>query len=115
MFPRALSLSRRSGIVRSINQSKSSIKAIHSVPINVNLEDAKDIPLCINCKYFLPDKLSKSTLSARCKKHGEVSVIDGVITYTLVTHARQYHCHGNDFEAIDLKDIDPDSHKALFK
>lgn len=115
MLQRTFSLSRRSGIVHSINESRPSTKAIHSVPLTVNLEQAKDINLCINCKYFIPHKTSKETHYAECKKHGEVSVIDGSIKYTIITVARQYFCHGKDFEPIEQNEYDPNSHKEFLK
>lgn len=115
MFQTAFSLTRRSGIVHAINEPRSPTKAIHSVPLTVNLDEAKDIPLCINCKYFSPYKNSKEAEYAECKKHGEVSVIDGTIKYRLVTVARQYFCRGNDFEPSELKEYDPESHKEFFR
>lgn len=115
MFQRAFSLSRRSGIIRAMNEPNSSVKPIYSKPITVSLNEAKDLKLCIDCKYFLSNKLTKETRLGLCQKHGTISLIDGKITYDNVEIARQYNCHGNDFEPIDRKEIDPESHKAFFR
>lgn len=114
MFKRALSLTRRSNIVRAMNEPSSNVKPIYSKPIKVNLNEANDLKFCIDCKYFLGNKTVKQADLGFCQKYGTISVIDGKITYDNVEIARQYKCHGNDFEPIDRKEIDPESHKAFF-
>lgn len=117
MFQTTISSIRRHVILKPKKTSNIIVRSVRSKPIIVSLEEAKDIPLCINCKYFNPNtnKQIKDAKYGECKKYGEVSVIDGSIVYKQVTIAREYFCHGLDFKPIDLKEIDPDSHKAFLK
>lgn len=116
MFKLTLSSNRRSIIVRNMPESKT-FKGIHSKPILVNIDEAKDIPLCINCKYYNPhsNKLVTEARLGECRKYGEMNVIDGSIIYKNTETARQYFCHGDMFEHKILIDKDPESYKDFLK
>lgn len=78
-------------------------------PIKVPLATAKDHPLCINCKYYIPPPPAQAANKKRglCQKSGTINVIDGEIEYTLVTIAREYDCHGDWFEPNDETLVNP--------
>ena len=114
MLQKSFFKNRQSSILRAIKDPNLSVnRAIYAKPINVSIEEAEGLPLCVNCKHFLLDKFSKEPNHALCKKHGEVSLIDGTVTYKNVTVARQYFCHGNDFEIIDRTEYGLNNHKEI--
>ena len=115
MFQNTLSLARRNVMARSLNESNPSIKGIQTKPIYISIHETKDVPLCINCKYYSPSKMVKEARLGECRKFGKMNVIDGAITYEVVEVARQYFCHGNQYEEINRKEVDPESHKAFLK
>ena len=112
MLQKSFFKNRQSCILRAIKDPNLSVsRAIYAKPISVSLEEAEGLPLCVNCKYF--HNFSKESNHALCKKHGEVSLIDGTVTYKSVTVARQYFCHGNDFEIIDRTEYALNNHKEI--
>lgn len=109
MFQFILSSSRKSIVSRAMSESNT--RGIQSKPLLIDMNAAKDVPICINCKYFNKHPTLKESSYGKCHKFGELDVIDGTIHYKQIEIARQYFCHGNDYEEIDRKEVDSDSHK----
>jgi len=71
-------------------------KALMRIP----LDKAKQIPLCINCKYYISPSYKNKKLGF-CQKSGTVHVVDGTIEYENVEIYREYTCKGKLYEEIN--------------
>lgn len=76
------------------------------VPLYIPLELAKQTPLCIHCKYYIPPppragtKAPGNKKDGFCQKSGKINVVDGEIKYQLVEITREYECQGNWYDPI---------------
>jgi len=76
---------------------------MNRVPLQVSLDIAKKIPLCINCKYYIPPSPVRNVQvpdkkMGFCRKSATIHVVDGEITYKNVEITREYNCKGNWYE-----------------
>lgn len=117
MFQVALSSTRKSIVSRAMTESNTSLRGIQSKQLLINLDEAKGIPICINCKYYHPhtNKMIKEAHLGKCHKYGEFDVIDGSIIYKSVDVARQYFCHGNQYEEKDMNKTEIEDYKDFLK
>ena len=76
-------------------------------PLQISLEAAKKVPLCIHCKFYIPPPPVRAGnvdyKRGLCQKTGMIHVVDGEITYKNVEIAREYNCKGTWFQ----KQIEP--------
>lgn len=75
-------------------------------PMRIPLNNATKIPLCINCKYYIPPSgngihYTKDKKMGFCQKSGTVHIVDGTIEYENVELYRKYNCKGTFYEDID--------------
>lgn len=66
-------------------------------PIHVPLTHTT-VPICKDCKHFIPPKNVNDIKNGFCGKVGYINVLDGSIVYENLELARQYHCKGEMFE-----------------
>ena len=76
------------------------------LPIRISLDNVNRIPLCINCKYYIPPSgngihYTKDKKMGFCQKSGTVHVVDGSIEYVNVELYRKYDCQGKFYEELD--------------
>ncbi len=85
------------------------------VPIRVPLANAKNIPLCINCKFYIPPDTTKIYINNKrhglCGKSGMIHVVDGSIDYENVEIYREYTCKGKLYE--EKSDIEPSGYESM--
>jgi hypothetical protein len=85
------------------------------VPIRVPIADAKNIPFCINCKYYIPPTTKETYFTTKrhgfCAKSGMINVVDGTIHYENVELYREYDCKGKLYE--EKSDIEPMAYESM--
>lgn len=79
------------------------------IPIKVPLTIAKEHPLCVHCKYYMPPPPvhQKDKKKGLCQKSGTMHVVDGEIEYTSVSIVREFDCLGNWYEPNDETLVNP--------
>lgn len=76
---------------------------MNRVPLQISLDAAKKVKLCVNCKYYIPPLSIRNghvpdKKHGFCKKSGTIHVVDGEITYKNVEVTREYTCRGDWYE-----------------
>jgi hypothetical protein len=66
----------------------------------------KDLPICKNCRFFIPHKIPEhQTTLSRCSKFGEKDIVSGEINYDFADFCRNNSMKcgksGIHFEAIE--------------
>lgn len=72
-------------------------------------DPAKPLPqklqLCANCVHFIPPNPPVMKL-AKCRKYGEVDLVDGKVTFSAVAVVREGYCKGQYYVGRDTPSED---------
>lgn len=78
-----------------------------SQPLRVPITQAKYVPICVNCKYYMPPDIYGINIQDKkkgfCQKSGTMHIVDGTIKYELVEFYREHICKGSEFEESTTK------------